>query len=78
MVFYTKNGCPLCDEARDLLDYLRDEFSLTIREIDIATDITLYERYKNTVPVVVVDSKFTLEGRIEEDELRSYLNKAAR
>ena len=77
-MFYTKNGCPLCDEARDLLDYLGDEFSFTLQEIDITTDIALYERYKNTIPVVVVDSKFTVEGRIEEEELRSYLNKAAR
>lgn len=46
---------------------------MDVQEIDIMSDVALYERYKYTVPVVIVDDEFTLAGRIEEQRLRLYL-----
>ncbi len=77
VLFYTKEGCPLCDEARELLSRFRGEFSFAIQEIDIMTDVALYERYKSIIPVVIIDDRFTLGARIEEEELRSCLQEAA-
>ena len=71
--FFTKPGCLLCDEARDLLESLCDEFPLTIEETNILTDLTLYERYKHMIPVLVFDGGFTLWGRIREAEVRKGL-----
>ncbi len=71
--FYMKQGCPLCDEAREVLHRLQGRFSITIQETDITTDSVLHERYKTIVPVLIIDRQFTLGARIEEDELRSYL-----
>lgn len=73
IAFYTKRGCCLCDEARDLLYHLREGFSFTLQEIDIMTDSALYEQYKTMVPVVVIDGRWTLGARIEEEDLRRYL-----
>lgn len=77
VLFYAKEGCSLCDEAREMLSRFRGEFSFAIQEIDIMTDDALYERYKNIIPVVIIDDRFTLGARIEEDELRSCLQEAA-
>lgn len=73
IAFFTKRQCSLCDDARDMLHDLGKEFPLVVQEIDIMTDSSLYERYKYTVPVVVVNDEFTLEGRIGEKDLRLYL-----
>jgi hypothetical protein len=53
------------------------KFSFAIQEIDIMTDSTLYDRYKDIIPVVTVDDRFTLGARIEEDELSSCLQEAS-
>jgi glutaredoxin len=77
VVFYTKKGCPLCDEAREMLHRLQRETPFTVREVDIMTDGALYERYRTIIPVVVIDGKVTMGARIEEDELHSCLKEAS-
>jgi hypothetical protein len=56
-----------------MLYRLGGEFPLTIQEIDITSDSALYERYKNIIPVVMIDGRFTLGARIEEEDLCRYL-----
>jgi glutaredoxin len=75
--FFTKAGCPLCDEAREMLHRFKGKFSFAIHVIDIMTDSALYEQYKDIIPVVIIDNRFTLGARIEEDELRSCLQEAS-
>lgn len=77
VAFYTKKGCPLCDEARELLHRVQRETPFTMREVDIMTDPALYERYRTIIPVVVIDGKVTLGAWIEEDELQSCLKEAS-
>lgn len=73
VVFYSKPGCCLCDDARDLLDDLAGEFTLDIEEINILTDPSLYDRYKNEIPLIVVDGSFTVGGRIRREDLSDFL-----
>lgn len=73
IVFYTRDGCGLCRGVAGSLAELQHEYALTIQEIDITTDAALYERYKNVIPVVIVDGRVTLQGRISENDLRSVL-----
>lgn len=73
ITFYTKEGCSLCRGVRGSLDELQHEYDLTVDEIDITTDDALYQRYKEVIPVVIVDGRVTLEGRISEDDLRRAL-----
>jgi len=57
IIFYTKPGCHLCDEAFDLLLILGDELAdkLSIEEISILEDPELYARYKHAIPVIAID-----------------------
>jgi glutaredoxin len=63
ILFYTKPGCSLCEEARDLLE----EAGATFDEINIYSSAELFERYRYRVPVIrrdgtdVLELKFTLE-----------------
>lgn len=71
--FYTKEGCHLCNDVKELLCRLRDRFPLVIHEVDITIDDALYERYKTIIPVVTIDGQFTLETKIDEADICRYL-----
>ena len=67
VTFYTKAGCPLCDEAEALLEEAADQVPLEVEKIDIYRDDALFQRYRYRVPVIrigntdVLELKFTLE-----------------
>lgn len=63
----------MCDEAREVLSDLAQEFTLDVHEETITNDLALYERYKHRIPVLIVNGLVTLEGVITEDGLRSCL-----
>ncbi len=73
MTFYTKEGCSLCKGVRNSLAELQHEYALTIDEVDITGDEETYRRYKEAIPVVIVDGRIVLEGRIGEADLRQAL-----
>ncbi len=70
VLFYTKAGCHLCDDARDLLEDLAAEIAFELREVDIRTDMQIFEEYRYRIPVIIVDGKATVEGRISLEALR--------
>ena len=58
LILYSRAGCHLCDEARELLHALLDERARqglttpTLDEIDIESDPDLERRFFTTIPVV--------------------------
>jgi glutaredoxin len=71
---YTRPGCHLCDEARDLILSLRDgEASLELREIDIESDPELHARFVERIPVVEVDGEHVAELYVDAQTLRRAL-----
>jgi len=74
VLFYTKAGCHLCDEARELLEDLAAEVRFELTEIDIRTDLSLFEEYRYRIPVMIINGQITLEGRISMLEMQHALN----
>ena len=58
LILYSRPGCHLCDEARELLQLLLDERGRsalavpTLTEIDIESDPALERRFFTMIPVV--------------------------
>lgn len=69
VVLYTRAGCHLCDDARDLLV----RHGLSPESVDIDADPQLRERYDCCVPVVVIDGVERFRGRVNEVLLRRLL-----
>jgi len=69
VTFYTKAGCHLCDEARDMLDDIAAQVAYELTEIDIRSNPELFEEYRYRIPVVIVNNGKVLEGRIEYRDL---------
>ena len=68
---YTRRGCHLCDDAKNLLL----AHGLPVEEIDIDADPELRSRFNECVPVVEIDGKIRFRGRIDERLLRRLLCK---
>jgi len=69
VTFYTKAGCHLCEEARDMLDDIAAQTTFALTEIDIRSDTALFEQYRYRIPVIIIEDDTILEGRIEYREL---------
>ena len=51
--FYTKAACPLCDEAKAVLQRVNAKMPfMRIEEIDITKDLRLFTKYKTLIPVL--------------------------
>jgi glutaredoxin len=64
VTFYTKAGCHLCEEAREMLDDIAAQTDYELTEIDIRTDSEIFDQYRYRIPVIIVNSDTMLEGRI--------------
>lgn len=66
VTFYTKAGCHLCEEARDMLEDIAAVTQFELTEIDIRNNPTIFEKYRYRIPVIIInDEEHILEGRIE-------------
>ena len=75
VVLYSRRGCCLFDEARDVLSKVRDagpEFVL--QERDIEDDDDLLRVYLERIPVVTIDGVEAFELFVDEAELRRRLD----
>jgi Glutaredoxin-like domain (DUF836) len=75
VVLYTREGCCLCDEARDVLVRVRSETEprFVLTERDIEADERLFRAYLERIPVVTIDGVEAFELSVDETELRRRL-----
>ncbi len=69
VVLYTRDGCPLCDDAAELLGTYR-RWLPPVTEVDIDLDPELIARLGEEIPVVQMDGKTRFKGRVNETLLR--------
>ena len=74
ITFYTKAGCHLCEEARNMLDNIAAQTPLELSEIDIRSNSETFEQYRYRIPVIIINNNTLLEGRIEFRDLAKALH----
>lgn len=77
VIFYTKAGCHLCEEARENLEEIAGETDYQLTEIDIRSDMAIFAEYRYRIPVIIINQRTLLEGRIEAQELAQALQQEA-
>lgn len=55
VVLYSRPGCHLCDDARDVVARVCSDLGEEYVEVDITTDPALVRRFSDEVPVTFVD-----------------------
>jgi glutaredoxin len=69
VVLYARNGCHLCDEAREVIAAVRASARFAFEEVDIETDDALVREYGVRIPVVTVDGRELFEYRVDAADL---------
>jgi glutaredoxin len=73
VTLYTKPGCGLCDEAKDVIDAVRTRIAFELELCNILEDLGLYEKYKHDIPVILVDGHEIARHHLSEEQLQSSL-----
>ena len=74
LVLYSRPGCHLCDEARQVLERVGHPFT----EVDIESDDELFKRYLERIPVVALDGAELYDFHVDEGDLRTRVGSDAR
>ena len=71
VVLYGREGCCLCDDAREILLRVRSRHPFTLHERDIESDEALHRAYLERIPVVTIDGEEAFELFVDEAQLES-------
>ena len=75
---YSKPGCHLCDDAREVVARVCEQVGTTYDEVDISGDPELMHRFGEQIPVTFVDGTQHDYWRVSEDRLRAALQGVAK
>jgi glutaredoxin len=70
VVIYTRPGCHLCEEAKANMRAAECGGEYTLDEINIETDLTLLEKYRNDIPVILVNGEEAFRHRVTSEEFK--------
>ena len=73
LVLYGREGCCLCDDAREVLLRVRERHAFVLDERDIDADEALLRVYLERIPVVTIDGVQAFELFVDEIELERRL-----
>ena len=65
VVLYSRPGCHLCDEAREVVLAERERTPFDLEEIDIETDDELLRDYGTRIPVVTIGGDEEFEYTVD-------------
>jgi hypothetical protein len=74
VVLYGRDGCCLCDDAREILLRVRARRPFMLEDRDIDQDDELLRAYLERIPVVSIDGVEQFELFVDESELERRLD----
>lgn len=77
LTLYTREGCCLCEEMKEVVRGVAGELPVEVEEIDVDGEPELKEKFGGEVPVLFIDGRKAFKYRITEGELRKRLRKEA-
>jgi glutaredoxin len=75
VIFYTKPGCHLCEEAKREIRAAGIEDEYSFEEVNIEEDAESYERYKFEIPVVLIDGHKAFKYRLNAEEFKQRIRR---
>jgi len=65
---YSRPGCHLCDEAKNVIERVRRRVAFNLRVVNIETDAGLEKEYGEQIPVVLINGNKAFKYHVNEDE----------
>ncbi|WP_071393613.1 glutaredoxin family protein [Bacillus tuaregi] len=66
VTLFTRNGCHLCDIAKEIIMELKNDFDFAYEECDIEERDEWTEAYGLMIPVILLDGKEVQYGQIDK------------
>lgn len=73
VVLLGKPGCHLCDDARPTVAQVCEELAVPWEEKSILSEADLHARFRDEIPVVLIDGDVHSVWRVDADRLRAAL-----
>ena len=73
IIVYSRPGCHLCDRAKEVIIRCRERVDFVLEEVDISQNPQLLERYRNDIPVVLLDGREVARHFVRERKLLELL-----
>jgi hypothetical protein len=71
----TKKDCSLCDIAKAVVEKVLPDYPAQLLLTDIESDPELFDRYKEKIPVGIINGKESFVYKVHEITLRKKLEK---
>ncbi len=71
----TQQDCCLCDDAKEIIEQAIAELPAELKMTDIESDPELFERYKEKIPVVLINGEESFVYKVHPVTLRKKLDK---
>jgi len=71
VVIYSRPGCHLCDEAKQIIAAAGHGEEYTLDEINIESDPDLVKRYQHDIPVITINGIETFKHRLTVERFES-------
>ncbi len=71
----TKDGCSLCETAKITVENVIQNYPAELKMIDIESDPQLFEKYKEKIPVVLINGVESFVYKVHEVTLQKKLEK---
>ena len=69
MILYSKPDCYLCDEMKNVIANLKKESEFDFEEINIELNEILFDKYKEKIPVLMLNGRMIAKYRITREKL---------
>ena len=70
---YSKYDCHLCDVVKATILKVKQDVEFELHEIDIKTEGSVFEEYKEQIPVVFINGEKAFKYKLDENEFRKKL-----
>lgn len=74
---FSKDDCPLCNEALAVLNKVRTETPFTLKVIKLLPGEENFEEFKHDFPVLHINKRFAFKHRLNETTLKIRLQQVA-
>jgi glutaredoxin len=65
---YTRPGCHLCDDAKEVIERIRQSYPFRLSIINIETNRELETAYGTEIPVVTINGNKAFKYRVDQTE----------
>ena len=72
---YSRPGCHLCDEAKEVIERVQRRLGFGVRVINIENDPELENKYGEQIPVVLLNGVLAFKYRVDEAEFEKKIRR---